>query len=123
MNTGNFVPLCIATVLSIFLIIREMRWRNRIKYWRQSTGRYLGTKYFPEYQDSCPVVGYHFQDREQEQIVEFNLYSPELGEIIPIIIDPQSGRIFVNTFKDRWSLSIFFIICILLLIVLSILSN
>jgi hypothetical protein len=123
MNTGNIAPLYFALPLAICLVIREVRWRNRVKNWDQSEGRMLGFQRDPDKEDDYPVIGYTFMGEEKQQFCEINLHAPTLGATVPILINPESGEIFVHTFRDRWNLSAILLICVSLLVTLSILSN
>ena len=70
-----------------------------------------------------PVIGYEFSGEMREQVCDFNSGAPMIGEVVPIIVDPQTGKIFVTTSRDRWTLSVILTICIVGLITLSGLSN
>ena len=70
-----------------------------------------------------PVIEYKFNGEAREQICEFNLSAPNIGESVPILVDPASGEIFVVRFIDRWALSTIIVISIVFLVALSILSK
>ena len=123
MNAGSIVPLCLAMPLVVCLVIRELRWRERIRNWQCSEGSISGFEDDPDRYSCCPIVTYDYEGQEREQVCEFNLYAGRLGATVPILIDPESGRIFVARFRDRWVLSGLIAVCVLLLGGLSYLSN
>jgi len=123
MDAGNIAPFCFASALSFILLIREVKCRKRAKTWQKSEGKYLGEQYFKKYEDYYSVIGFEFAGEKKEQICEFSLYTPQLGEYVPILIDPQSGRIFLNTWRGRWTLSIILLICAIALFSLSYVSK
>jgi hypothetical protein len=123
MDEGNVVPICFAIPLAICLVLREIWWRKRLKTWVKSEGEVIGYSQPPEQDSSCPIVAYKFGGQEREQICEFNLCNYKIGEIVPIVINPSSGEIFVATYQDRWFLSVFLIGCVILLLILSYASN
>ncbi len=123
MNAGNIVPLIFAIPLVVCLFIRESRWRRRSREWLPSTGEMLRMNREPGDDGSCPVIEYEFNGSSREQICEFNLTAPAIGEKVPILIEQKSGEIFVVRALDRWVLSAILVICIVFLIVLSSLSS
>ena len=46
---------------------------------------------------------------------EFNLTAPAVGEVVPIVVDPETGEIFAARLTDRWALTAILIICLLFL--------
>jgi len=123
MNGGNIAPLCFAAPLVICLIVREINWRKRITNWEKSTGRYLGEQRDEKKGDYYPVVGYLFEGENLEQFCEFNLYNPQLGEEVEILVNPETGCIELYTRRARWFLSFFLIGCIVALCLLSYVSH
>lgn len=76
----------------------------------------------PDADGGCPVLSYEFRGQVREQVCEFNLKVPAVGEMVPIIVHPETGEIFVTRFTDRWALSAILLLCILVLVALSLLS-
>ena len=119
MDTGNIAPLCFAAALAVCLVVREVRWRGRLNRWTRSEGIIIRFDWDPERDGARPILGYRHNSEDREQIVEFNLYAEPVGREIPILINPVSGEAFVQTFRDRWFISLLLSGCILLLLLLS----
>lgn len=123
MDTGNIVPLCFAAPLVVCLVVREVRWRDRLTNWIRSEGAIVGINQ-DSHDDGCsPILGYSYNGEYREQIVEFNVSAGPIGKEVPILVNPVSGRAFVLTFRDRWFLSFFLLVCVLALAFLSYASN
>jgi hypothetical protein len=123
MSAGNIVPLCLAAALVICLLMREIRWRLRLKHWIKSEGEVIGYSRKSEEDGVCPIIAYTFSEEEKEQICEFNLNHYRPGAIVPILINPDSGEIFVATHQDRWFLSALLLGCVAALLFLSYASH
>ncbi len=123
MDTGNIVPLCFATPLLVCLVVTEIRWRKRLRDWKPSEGRMLRVDWTPDSDAGHPVIGYNFSGEMREQVCDFNLRTPMIGEEVPIIIHPETGKIFLTTLRDRWTLTTILTFSIVALIALSVLSN
>lgn len=119
MPTGSIVPLCFAAPLAICLFVREIRWRLRLRNWLKSEGEVVGYSQKSEEDGVYPIIAYHFRGEEREQDCEFNLNLYRPGEIVPILINPNSGEVFVATYQDRWFLSVFLLGCVAALFFLS----
>lgn len=119
MPAGSIVPLCFAAALAICLVVREIRWRFRLNNWVKSEGEVIGYSQKSEEDGVCPIVAYSFRGEEREQICEFNLNHYKPQKIVPILINPDSGEVFVATYQDRWFLSIFLLSCVAALSFLS----
>jgi hypothetical protein len=119
MPSGSIVPLCFAAPLAICLLVREIRWRYRLKNWMMSEGEVVGYSQKSEEDGVCPIIAYIFREKEREQICEFNLNHYRPGEVVPILINPASGKIFIATYQDRWFLSVFLLGCVAALFFLS----
>lgn len=95
----------------------------REKTWEKAEGRFLGNYYDSKIRDYVPTIEYVFRGKWRQDSCEFSLHDPNLGETVPILIDPESGRIFLSTFRGRWVLSSILLGCITALLALSYLSN
>lgn len=84
-----------------------------------SEGEVVGYNQKSEEDGVCPIIAYCFEGEEKEQGCEFNLNHYRPGEIVPILINSDSGEIFVATYQDRWFLSLFLLGCIAALFFLS----
>lgn len=123
METGNIVPLCFAAPLVVCLVVREVRWRDRLANWIRSEGAIVGFSQDPQDDGPSLIIGYRYNDEYREQVVEFNLFAEPIGKEVPILVSPSTGEAFVLTFRDRWFLSLSLLACILALSFLSCASN
>jgi len=116
MNTGTIVIICFAIPIFVALVIREHRWRSRLNTWHKSDGKIIGFHEDPGADISCPIVGYNFQGRDTNQVCEFNLRHHRIGQSVPILVDPESGQIYIISTRDRWTLSVILLCCFAFLI-------
>jgi hypothetical protein len=123
MNSGEIVLICFAVPVAICLAVREYRWRERLRNWERSEGRIVGFDEDPNSDMACPVVGYRFRGQEKEQVCEFNLRHHGLGQTVPILMNRESGEIFVLTSRDRWTLSAVLLGCLAFMGLLAVVSN
>jgi hypothetical protein len=125
MDDGNFVPLDFVAPLLVCLLLREIWWWKRFKNWVKSEGEVIGCAKKPADDGYvyCPVILYSFRGENREQICESNLCHYKVGKSVAILINPDSGKIFVATYQDRWFLSALLICCIAALLFLSYASH
>ncbi len=106
MGADNIGLLYFAAAVAICLVVREMRWRGRVRRWVKGEGKVTGfDQSHPKVH--CPIIGYRYDGKAREQVCGYSLYAPRLSETVPILIDPNSGRISMASFRDRWFLSAF----------------
>lgn len=123
MHPGTLVPLLFATAALIALVFREYRWRRRERFWQKSVGYMVRIHQDSDGESDCPVISYMFGDKRREQVCEFNLKTPSVGEEIPILVDPSTGSIFAATKRDRWTLSVLLLLVITFLSLIALLSE
>lgn len=123
MDAGTITPICFAVPLGIALVIREYRWRQRLSTWERVDGKVVGFDENPERDATLPIIEYSYRGVLRERICEFNLRSHSLGEILPVVVNPDSGEVFVASPRDRWALSVILLGCVAFLVVLATLSN
>ncbi|MEP4047899.1 MAG: hypothetical protein ABJM75_05845 [Luteolibacter sp.] len=112
--------------MAICLLLREIWWRKRLRNWIESEGKVIGGALIEEAEGpgvSCPIILYHFNGEELEQTCKRNLMHYKTGKTVSILINPDSGEIFVATFQDRWFLSAFLLGCVVAFSMLSFFSN
>ena len=111
------MPLLFAAPVLIGLVLRELRWRRRLLDWDVSEGIMLRMERPPDgdERDRQPVIAYELHGQAREQMCEFNLTAPAVGEVVPIVVDPETGEIFAARLTDRWALTAILIICLLFL--------
>ena len=121
MQTGNIVPLFFAAPLLCCLILREARCRKRLQKWEHSQGKMLCMK--PDGDGELPIISYEFEGEIRKQECEFNLTNPTIGDMVPILVNPETGEIFLNRKRDRWALSALILFSLLFLGILASLSS
>ena len=115
--------MCVALPLIVCLILREYGWRIRLSKWDRSKDSILRYEEDPGSDIACPVVEFTHMVEVREQICEFNLRHHGLGEDVAIVANPKTGKIYILSFRDRWTLSIILIGSSLFCAILAFASN
>ncbi len=115
MNSGEVVLLVLGVTMLWFLVLREMRWRKRLKSWLPAQGTLVRFGEDGEGIENMPIIRYTFRGEEREQVCEYNLYNDPLGSDVPIVICPDNGEIFISNKRSRWTLTVTLLLVIVFL--------
>jgi len=106
MIVGNAILVAMGVTMLWFLIVRESRWRKRLTNWEHGHGTIVRFDDGTEDEKIIPVIRYTYRGEEMEQVCEFNLYNDPIGSDVAILICPETGAIFINNKRSRWTLSV-----------------
>jgi hypothetical protein len=109
MTGANTIVILLIVGCVVLLVIWEISCHRRRKGWIKAEGRYLGLEReeIGKGNGDHPLIEYHFRGEKVRQLCyEGTMFSPKWGAVIPILIDPETGKIVMNSRGARWSVRI-----------------